>query len=324
MKDKRSSDDEWYKPWVIKPDPFRTQHQSRLLSYYHSTKAAHGSSILKNRSSSSTRLQDIAGNSKLELLPEPPPNRMTAGYSSSMAHLNHIPSEEPPQPLSLSTGIDRLQAGDPDHLPIAFDRSQSTTNNSDRRHQSFTMFESGPVSLNQSFDSNGYHLDQLDPDEASLHSLPITESSSSPLFTRLVSSATNRHRALLTKTLSLPYKQQITSEGQERPMLSLTKSSSSSLISAQTGGKNGRPRRCPSPHSKVANGVFLNQQSEGTEGKAFRVMHNRRRPLMGEYLKFILQFYSKFIEVIFPIITLFLYLFLSYISNIAPRIVINC
>lgn len=243
MKDKRG--DEWYKPWVVRPDLLRSQ-QPRV-SQPPRAAVSRNNKLLKGRSSSSTRLNDIA--TKLEI-PEtastPPLNRMTAGYS--LANLS--------------------QLGDADADAI-----------NNRYHSlCFDPGSSVNLSLDETTDSNN------NDDEPSLYSLPLSNNGD---LSSVNSFCLEKQRLVAQKTLSLPFKY-FDSDGERYLVSPSLKEYPNSILTNKTPNKYTTARRCPSPHSKVANGVFLSQdfkENAGDTSITAKNLHHKRRTMKCKYIQ---------------------------------------
>lgn len=233
MKDKRG--DDWYRPWVVRPDLLRSQPR---------TSRGFGRNLPKGRSSSSTRLNDIGA--KLEILDNgthPAPNRMTAGYS--LANLSNLSDD--------------------------FNCYHSLS------------FAAESAALNRSFE------DALDDeeDEASLYSLPVNGNSDA-----LPPASLFAKQKMVQKTLSLPFRyfENEWNEG-SKSLLSQSRECHASILTNKTPKRGARMRRCPSPHSKIANGVFLSQdQRDDNESLSLKLLNAKKKTnLQCEYSYFFLS-----------------------------------
>lgn len=237
MKDKRGGGDDWFRPWVVRPDLLRvSQQQQPRVPHKPRTGLVRHNRLLKGRSSSSTRLNDIATKLEAPEAATPPLNRMSAGYS--LANLSQLGDD-------VEVYNDRFHS-------LCFDPSSP---------------------LNQSFDDA---IDNNNEDDISLYSLPAS-TAGDPFSTNSFLMTKQR---IGQKTLSLPYKH-FDSDGERISLTSsLIRDYHSSILTNKTPNKCGAVRRCPSPHAKLANGVFLPQDlREGpvSSPSSSRSYHSKRR-----------------------------------------------
>ncbi|XP_018007825.1 uncharacterized protein LOC108665564 [Hyalella azteca] len=209
MKDKRRGSEDWYRPWVIRPDLLRAPDRTVRTP----TGLGRDTGIPKGRSSSSTRINDIGA--KLDILERGPTalNRMTAGYS--LANLSQLTEDFPMD----ATG---------------------------RFH---SLCYTPELSLNRSLEDTI----EDEEDEISLFSLQL-----SPRGDKSHTSHFFAKQKIVQKTLSLPFKY-FENEWSEsnKHSYSLGREGRSSILTNKTPNRRPHTRRCPSPHAKIANGVFL-------------------------------------------------------------------